>query len=83
MFSLSSLNHDLVLVVFSTLSYAWDSGRTSSRSSSRVSISRGVSALGDFRTRGLVLGTGLGFGELGGVLIVVMEKRTYTIDYKI
>ena len=35
-----------------------------------------VSPLGDFRTRGLVLGTGLGFGELGGVLMVVIEKRT-------
>ena len=25
-----------------------------------------------------MLGTGLGFGELGGVRIVVMEKRTFT-----
>ena len=81
------------LKLFPASSYAWDSGRTSSLSSSRVSMSlevsllgdfldkglvfgASVSPLGDFRTRGLVLGTGLGFGELGGVLMVVIEKRT-------
>ena len=82
------------LKLFPASSYAWDSGRTSSLSSSRVSMSlevsllgdflvkglvfgASVSPLGDFRTRGLVLGTGLGFGELGGVLMVVIEKRTF------